>query len=66
MLLRMHLCPLHQIPMLLFIKLFKKPLLVSLPPPYGRLNILPEVKTSAPSMWHIGPQQGFSRAAFPP
>jgi hypothetical protein len=40
---------------LLFIKLFKKPLLVSLPPPYGGLNIFPEVKTYAPSMWHIRP-----------
>jgi hypothetical protein len=49
-----------------FTMLFKKPLLASLPPPYGRLNIFPEVKTSAPSMWHIGPRQEFSWVAFPP
>jgi hypothetical protein len=36
------------------------------PPPYGRLKIFQEVKTSVPFMWHIGPRQGFSRVAFPP
>ena len=32
----------------------------------GRLEKLTEVLTSAPTMWHIGPRQEFSRAAFPP
>jgi hypothetical protein len=41
--------------------------ITSFPPSsYWRQNIFPEVKISAPFMWHIGPWQGFTRAAFPP
>ena len=38
---------------------FKSPLI-------ERLERSTEVQTFAPIMWHIGPQQGFSLAAFPP